>query len=404
MGRLVLINSVLDSQLVYIMSSLQLLPGFMKKVDIKRRSFLWSGKDSCSGAKCLVAYDGVYSDKGEGGLGVTDLMTRNTCLLLKLLHRLFTAMGSSWAGWVRGRVCLATLTGDMSGDHWMTLRALLPLYRSITTCLIKDGRSTAFWFDAWHGEDDLSTKFPSLFSHAKKIEVSVREVLETGLAAHLVPRLTPQAVEERDSLQLVLDDVMLSEPPDVRHCPIVGVGGNLHTGSLYRVMRNGEGVHSAEAVFVWRNQAPLGYVSLAGLSTTVTSNVALTWPGKKVVQDTTCEVYGQAPEDTAHIFLHCGFASSFWGTLGVQIAPDRSNVLLSLLRPSTIPAKHYNMFVLLCCWQLWKCRNVVVFRGERSPLATTMLLCRSKAELWRHRLRHEDYQIVVAWYRALYVT
>jgi hypothetical protein len=256
MGRLVLINSVLDSQLVYIMSSLQLLPGFVKKVDNKCRSFLWSGKDSCSGAKCLVAWDGVCSDKGEGGLGVTDLMTRNTCLLLKLLHRLFTTMGSSWAGWVRGRVCLATLTGDLSGDHWTTLRALLPLYRSITTCLTKDGRSRAFWFDAWHGEDDLSTKFPSLFSHTKKTEVSVREVLETGLAAHLVPRLTPQAVEERDALQLVLDDVLLSEAPDVRHCPIAGVGGNLRTGSLYRVMRNGEGVHSADAAFVWRNQAP----------------------------------------------------------------------------------------------------------------------------------------------------
>jgi hypothetical protein len=95
MGHLVLINSVLDSQLVYIMSSLQLLPGFVKKVDSKRRSFLRSGKDSCLGAKCLVARDGVYSDKGEGGLGVNDLMTRNTCLLLKLLHRLFIAMGSS---------------------------------------------------------------------------------------------------------------------------------------------------------------------------------------------------------------------------------------------------------------------------------------------------------------------
>jgi hypothetical protein len=137
--------------------------------------------------------------------------------------------------------------------------------------LIKDGRSTTFWFDAWLGEDDLSTKFPSLFGHAKKTEVSVREVLETGLAAHLVPRLTPQTVVERDALQLVLDDVMLSEAPDVRHCPIAAAGGNLRTGSLYRVMHNGEGVHSAEAAFVWRNQAPLGCASLAGWSTTVVS-------------------------------------------------------------------------------------------------------------------------------------
>jgi hypothetical protein len=72
------------------MSSLLLLPGFVKKIESKRRSFLWSGKDSCAGAKCLVAWDRVCLDKGEGGLGVTNLMTRNTCLLLKLLHRLFT--------------------------------------------------------------------------------------------------------------------------------------------------------------------------------------------------------------------------------------------------------------------------------------------------------------------------
>jgi hypothetical protein len=294
-------------------------------------------------------------------------------------------VGSSWASWARGRVCLATLTGDLSGNHWMTLRALLRLYRSITTCSIKDGQSTTFWFDVWNGEDDLSTKFPSLFSHAKKTEVSVREVLETGLAApaHLVPRLTSQAVEEREALQLVLDDVLLTEAPDVRHCPIVGARGNLHTGSLYRVMRSGEGVRSAEAIFVWRNQAPPRVRFFGWLVNNGRVQCRVNLARKKIVQDTTCEVCGQAPEDTAHIFLHCGFASSFWGALGVLIAPDCSNVLLSLLQPSTVPAKHYNMFVLLCCWQLWKRRNAVVFRGERSPLATTMLLCRSEAGLWR---------------------
>jgi hypothetical protein len=123
----------------------------------------------------------------------------------------------------------------------------------------------------------------------------VRKVLETGLAAHLVPRLTPQAVEEQDALQLVLDDVLLSEAPDVRHCPIAGVGGNLRTGSLYRVMRNGEGVHSAEAAFVWRNQAPLGYVSLVGLSTTVASNASLTWPGKKLSKILRVRYVGKPP-------------------------------------------------------------------------------------------------------------
>lgn len=63
--------------------------------------------------------------------------------------------------------------------------------------MVRDGRSTAFWFDAWHGEDDLATKFPALFSHAKKTEVRVWAVIEDGLAAHLVSRLTPQAKQRR---------------------------------------------------------------------------------------------------------------------------------------------------------------------------------------------------------------
>jgi hypothetical protein len=174
--------------------------------------------------------------------------------------------------------------------------------------LIKDGRSTAFWFDAWLGEDDLSTKFLSLFSHAKKTEINVREVLETGLAAHLVPRLTPQAVAERDALQLVLDDVMLSEASDVRHCPLAAVGGNLHTGALYRVLHNGEVTHNIEATFVWlvNNDRVQCRVNLART---------------RIVQDTTCEICGQAPEDTVHIFIHCGFASRFWGCFGCPDCP-----------------------------------------------------------------------------------
>jgi hypothetical protein len=43
MGRAVLVNSVMDSQLVYFMSSLHLPPTVIKQMDGKRRAFLWSG-------------------------------------------------------------------------------------------------------------------------------------------------------------------------------------------------------------------------------------------------------------------------------------------------------------------------------------------------------------------------
>ncbi|KAJ1275668.1 hypothetical protein BS78_05G153400 [Paspalum vaginatum] len=95
MGRLVLVNSVLDSQLVHHMSSLLLAPGTLKVVDQRRRGFLWAGSSQASGARCLVAWEDVCATKEEGGLGVRHLATQNACLLLKLLHRLHTATTSS---------------------------------------------------------------------------------------------------------------------------------------------------------------------------------------------------------------------------------------------------------------------------------------------------------------------
>lgn len=55
MGRTVLINSVPDSQLIYLMFAIQLPPEFTSKFDRKRRGFLWVGEQCASGDTCLVA-------------------------------------------------------------------------------------------------------------------------------------------------------------------------------------------------------------------------------------------------------------------------------------------------------------------------------------------------------------
>ena len=95
MGRTVLINAVLDSQLVYLMGALPIPPGVLMKVDQRRRAFLWAGEEVARGANCLVAWEQVCEGKDHGGLGIRDLSLQNTCLLLKLLHRLHQAAGSS---------------------------------------------------------------------------------------------------------------------------------------------------------------------------------------------------------------------------------------------------------------------------------------------------------------------
>lgn len=71
--RIVLINAVLDSLPVYAMSALLLPKGTIEAFDKKRRAFLWSGDDSCSGSSCLVAWDKVCTAREVGGLGIKNM-------------------------------------------------------------------------------------------------------------------------------------------------------------------------------------------------------------------------------------------------------------------------------------------------------------------------------------------
>ena len=100
------------------MSSLLLPQGTLDALDRRRRAFLWSGEDHVSGAQCLVSWEQVCQTKEQGGLGVKDLAMQNKCLLLKLLHRLHNPGDSAW---VRGRIDIVLMRGELAGTHWHDL-------------------------------------------------------------------------------------------------------------------------------------------------------------------------------------------------------------------------------------------------------------------------------------------
>jgi hypothetical protein len=87
-GRLVLCNAVLNNLASYYMCSYLLPQGVLESIDKRRRAFFWTGKDSCSGARCLIAWDKVMLSKQEGGFGVKNLHRQNRCLLLNFVHKL----------------------------------------------------------------------------------------------------------------------------------------------------------------------------------------------------------------------------------------------------------------------------------------------------------------------------
>lgn len=56
------------------------------------------------------------------------------------------------------------------------------------------------------------------------------------------------------------------------------------------------------------------------------------------------------------------FAFQFWVAIGFHPQPGQQiEVLHSTLKISSAPQKQYSMFIALCCWQLSKRRNAIIF-------------------------------------------
>ncbi|KAF8655664.1 hypothetical protein HU200_060982 [Digitaria exilis] len=104
------------------------------------------------------------------------------------------------------------------------------------------------------------------------------------------------------------------------------------------------------------------------------------------------------PQKQQHISsLSALLPSPFWRALNFDVNGLTTTTLDTLPRPSHVPARHFDTFVLLCCWQLWKRRNGRIFRDEQATCRQVLSACKMDADLWRHRLPSEDRSVCDAW-------
>ncbi|CAN6361234.1 unnamed protein product [Urochloa humidicola] len=244
----------------------------------------------------------------------------------------------------------------------------------------------------------FSTRFPSLHSHCKQTDYSVAEISRNGLERRLVPRLTPAAHAELQVVNSIIQRTTLSTAADARLSPFALPNGKLHTASLYRMLKASEGESSPASSFIWANHAPPRVRFFAWLLTGDRIQSRANLRRKTVVDNDICELCNNGSETANHIMFECPEASSFWQSLGFILPSGQTTgALPSLPRPVSVPAEHFSTIVLLCCWQLWKRRNDMVFRGVLTTRQQLLLLCREEARLWRCRLPRATASVSNAW-------
>jgi len=176
--------------------------------------------------------------------------------------------------------------------------------------------------------------------------------------------------------------------------------GKFDSGGLYRLLKSRDGSPLPASKFLWESHAPKRVQFFIWLLMQGRIQCRTNLVRKKMLDNAICEVCNQGDETAEHVVMDCPFAKEFWGAIGFHFPPDSSGLisqLHNLQRPTTIPQKHFGTFVALCCWQIWKRRNGVVFRSERKSIRQLLAGCLEEVKLWKLRLPKRDANLADSW-------
>ena len=161
-GRLVLINSVLMSMSMFLLSFFKVPVGVWKRLDFYRSRFFWQS-DEIKRKYRLTKWDIIYTPKDQGGLGIENLEVKNRCLLSKWLYRPSVENEGMWVQILRNKYLqsksLAQVTvRSNNSPFWKGLMRTKSTFSNRTKFVIGYGNSTRFWEDTWLGGTPLATQ------------------------------------------------------------------------------------------------------------------------------------------------------------------------------------------------------------------------------------------------------
>ena len=402
-GRLQLVNSVLSSLPMYAMCSLQVPAAVLEYIDRARRHCLWRGSDTNAKMKPLVAWKKCCKPKKKGGLGIINLKSQNSALLLKHLDKFYNQKDVPWVKLVwssyysNGQVPHAST--DKGSFWWRDILKLCDLFRGISRCTVGNGSTVLFWSDVWNN-NLLQDKFPRLYSYAKNKKISVAKFLTSNtLDSQFHLPLSEQAYQEYLGLQELIQNIQVQE--DSKDSWHYMWGNSSYSSSKFYNFPYKHVSPPAPFLWIWQSKCcnKLRVFTWLLLKDRLnTRNILKRKKHKLEGNNYNCALCNHNVEETAlHLFFTCPFSQACWQHLGVQwnLAMDFFHMLLHAKEGFSNP--FFMEVFIISAWQIWKQRNNFIFsRGQPSFLAWKTGFI-DEARLQAHRISENKRSPFLSW-------
>jgi hypothetical protein len=370
--RLVLINSILTSLPMFMLSFLEIPKGVRKRLDYFRSRFFWQS-DGHKKKYRLTKWNIICRPKEQGGLGIEDLELKNKSLLAKWLHKLINEEGM-WQELLHKKYLSSKTLSQVSANptdspFWKGLMKVKDEFFKRGSFQIGNGQSTRFWEDIWLGQRSLASEYPSLYNIVNHRNVTVENVLSASpLNISFRRTLNDYKWERWTHLLNRLIMVQLSDSEDTFKWSLTSSG--IYTvKSMYIDLLNDNSVFLNK--YIWKMKVPL---KIRIFMWFLQKKVILTkdnlakrnWQG-----DVRC-CFCDHEENIQHLFLTCPFTQMIWRiiymTFNITPPLNITNLFGKWLNGvPKIEKAHIRVGVCAVLWAIWKVRNDCIFNKKSFP-------------------------------------
>jgi mannosylglycoprotein endo-beta-mannosidase len=369
--RLVLINSVLTSLPMFMLSFFEIPKGVCKRLDFFRSRFFWQF-DNHKRKYRLTKWSIICRPKDQGGLGVEVLELKNKCLLSKWLFKLLNEEGV-WQELIQNKYLHSKTLSQVKAKpndspFWKGLLKVKDDFFSKGSFELGNGLDTRFWEDCWLGDRPLAEQYPSLYRIVQHKDVLVANVLQ-GSHLNIAFRRNLDEYKWTRWMHLVgrLIEVNLTDTKD-------NFVWNLMTSkeftvkSMYLDYMTGHTRYLRK--YIWKIKVPLKiriFMWFLHRKVILTKdNLARrNWQGPK-----TC-CFCDQDETIQHLFFQCPFAKVIWRIVhmafGVSAPKNITNIFGNWLQGVDKRVKsQLRVGISALLWAMWHVRNDLTFNKTKN--------------------------------------